>query len=132
MLSFDTRHQESRRSYKRNKPQNVQEGVMQGGKGFVRGFVSGISGIVTKPIEGAKNDGAEGFLKGIGKGIAGVFTKPVGGVVDLASSTLAGIKGGIKGSSFVNLYRFERAFYASGVLRNYLKTDAIGYNLYQV
>ena len=53
---------------------------------------SGVTGIVTKPIEGAKKDGAAGFFKGIGKGLIGVVARPVSGVIDLASSTFEGIQ----------------------------------------
>ena len=47
----------------------------------------GVSGIITKPIEGAKEDGLAGFGKGIGKGLLGTVVKPVSGVVELVSKT---------------------------------------------
>ena len=52
------------------RPINLGQGLAKGGKGLVKGFVSGLTGIVTKPFEGAKAEGAEGFIKGIGKGKA--------------------------------------------------------------
>jgi len=57
-----------------------------------QGVFSGVTGIVTKPVEGAKKEGAAGFFKGVGKGLIGVVTRPVSGVVDLASSTFEGIQ----------------------------------------
>ena len=51
------------------RPTNLGQGLIKGGKGLFKGIVSGVTGIVTKPIEGAKAEGAEGFFKGVGKGI---------------------------------------------------------------
>jgi vacuolar protein sorting-associated protein 13A/C len=52
----------------------------------------GVTGIVRKPIEGAKKEGVEGFFKGVGKGLVGVVTRPTSGVIDFASSSFEGIK----------------------------------------
>lgn len=81
-----------------------------------QGFVSGITGIVTKPIKGinqtlgllrscspdfsehyhwfagAQKEGAAGFFKGFGKGLVGAVARPTGGIIDMASSTFQGIK----------------------------------------
>lgn len=54
--------------------------------------MQGVTGVVTKPIEGARKDGVEGFFKGVGKGLIGVVTRPVSGVVDFASSSFEGIR----------------------------------------
>lgn len=87
---------------------------------FFQGFVSGITGIVTKPIKGrltfdhlfpalffvllemililyfpfsgAQKEGAAGFFKGVGKGLVGAVARPTGGIIDMASSTFQGIK----------------------------------------
>ena len=58
----------------------VLAGFRAGGESFVSGFASGISGLVTKPVEGAKHGGATGFFKGVGLGILGAAVKPVMGV----------------------------------------------------
>jgi vacuolar protein sorting-associated protein 13A/C len=52
----------------------------------------GITGVVNKPIEGAKEEGFQGFMKGFGKGILGAITKPTGGIIDSASQSLEGIR----------------------------------------
>jgi vacuolar protein sorting-associated protein 13A/C len=49
--------------------------------------VSGVSGVITKPISGASKGGITGFFKGAGLGLAGLVTKPISGVVDLISKT---------------------------------------------
>ncbi|CAF4595936.1 unnamed protein product, partial [Rotaria sp. Silwood2] len=62
------------------------------GKNVVMGFVDGVTGVVTKPIRGAKHGGATGFFKGLGQGAVGLVARPTGGVVDFASTSLDLIK----------------------------------------
>ena len=66
--------------------------MTRGGKNFLKGVTEGISGVVMKPIRGAKDDGAVGFFKGVGKGLIGVVARPVSGSLDLVSTTAEGIK----------------------------------------
>ena len=58
----------------------------------LKNVVSGVTGVVTKPVAGARKEGVGGFFKGIGAGVIGLVTQPAGGVVDLASNTLASVK----------------------------------------
>lgn len=44
------------------------------------GFYDGVTGLVTQPRYGYKEDGAKGMAKGIGRGIGGVFLKPPAGM----------------------------------------------------
>ncbi|QKD56925.2 uncharacterized protein FOBCDRAFT_186169 [Fusarium oxysporum Fo47] len=53
-----------------------KSGGVVAAKNFGSGFYRGITGVVTKPIEGAKAEGTVGLLKGIGKGSLGLVTKP--------------------------------------------------------
>ena len=62
------------------------DGFGKGVIGLGTSVLSGVTGLVTKPIEGARQGGM-GFMKGIGMGVAGLFTKPVSGIVDLVSKT---------------------------------------------
>lgn len=41
--------------------------MARGVKGLGSGVIDGITGIVKKPIEGAKQEGGYGFMKGVGK-----------------------------------------------------------------
>lgn len=52
----------------------------------------GVTGVFTKPIEGAKKQGLSGFAKGLGTGLVGVVTRPVSGMVDFASNSFDTIK----------------------------------------
>ncbi|XP_021375808.1 vacuolar protein sorting-associated protein 13A-like isoform X2 [Mizuhopecten yessoensis] len=82
-LTLDDDYQKKRREAMNKRPANVREGLARGGKGLVMGVFDGVTGIVRKPIEGAKNEGVGGFFKGVGKGLLGVVTRPTSGVIDL-------------------------------------------------
>ena len=62
------------------------------------GFTSGITGLVTTPMEHGKKDGALGFLRGVGMGTVGVAVKPLVGVADGVTSVVQGIAGSSAGS----------------------------------
>uniref|UniRef100_A0A3Q2WGD7 Vacuolar protein sorting-associated protein 13A-like n=1 Tax=Haplochromis burtoni TaxID=8153 RepID=A0A3Q2WGD7_HAPBU len=91
-MTMDEEYQQKRREAMNKQPSGLREGLTRGGKGLVSGFVSGITGIVTKPIKGAQKEGAAGFFKGVGKGLVGAVARPTGGIIDMASSTFQGIK----------------------------------------
>ena len=59
---------------------------------YIKNIFGGITGVVTKPIEGAKEDGFQGLMKGVGKGLLGVITKPTGGIVDFTSQSFEEIR----------------------------------------
>ncbi len=82
----------------RNKPSGAMSGLGQGVLGFGTSVVSGVTGFVTKPIEGANKAGITGFFKGAGKGILGLAFKPVSGVFDFVSKTTEGIESSISGT----------------------------------
>lgn len=50
-------------------------------------MVDGVTGVFTKPIDGAREEGVEGFFKGMGKGVVGLVTRPASGVIDFASGS---------------------------------------------
>ncbi|KAG7223425.1 hypothetical protein INR49_015528, partial [Caranx melampygus] len=84
-ITMDEEYQQKRREAMNKQPSGLKEGLTRGGKGLVSGFVSGITGIVTKPIKGAQREGAAGFFKGVGKGLVGAVARPTGGIIDMAS-----------------------------------------------
>lgn len=51
-----------------------------------------MTGVFTKPIEGARDQGVEGFFKGLGRGAVGLVARPTAGVVDFASGSLDAVK----------------------------------------
>ncbi|KAK2957119.1 putative Vacuolar protein sorting-associated protein 13C [Blattamonas nauphoetae] len=92
VITLDQDFQKDRAREMADKPQHIFEGFGQGFVQLGKNLVRGVTGIVTKPVEGAMKEGAGGFFKGIGKGLVGIVAKPVIGVVDLGSKVLEGAK----------------------------------------
>ncbi|XP_078070643.1 intermembrane lipid transfer protein VPS13A isoform X2 [Mustelus asterias] len=130
-MTMDEEYQQRRREAMNRQPSGIKEGIARGGKGLVSGFVSGITGIVTKPIKGAQKEGAAGFFKGIGKGLVGAVARPTGGVIDLASSTFQGIKRATETSEDVVSLRPPRFIHEDGVIRPYRLREGIGMQMLQ-
>ena len=68
------------------------QGLQQAGLSLFTGIEKGITGIITKPIDGVKKSGFRGFFTGTAQGIAGLIIKPVTGILDATSKTTEGIK----------------------------------------
>ena len=83
----------------KNKPSHLGDGMVVGAASFGRGIISGLSGLVTKPVEGLEQDGIAGFARGTVKGVGGLFLKPVAGLFDFAKSTADGVVVSTKDSS---------------------------------
>lgn len=81
--TFDPKFQQERRD--REAPSNALAGVATGATTVYKGFSSGLTGIFSKPAEGARQAGTLGFVKGLGSGLIGAVTKPVVGVFDGAT-----------------------------------------------
>ena len=54
---------------------------------ILQGVFDGVTGVVLKPIAGARDEGVGGFFKGVGKGVVGLVTRPASGVIDFASGS---------------------------------------------
>lgn len=78
-------------SVRDGKPENVYQGLRDGLKCTVNGVTSGLKGLYQEPIRGAQQNGVvKGFLKGSVKGIGGVIIKPTSGVLDFIAKTSQG------------------------------------------
>ncbi|XP_066557958.1 intermembrane lipid transfer protein VPS13C isoform X2 [Amia ocellicauda] len=130
-ITMDKEYQQKRREEMNRPPKDFGESLAKGGKGFLKGVVGGFTGIVTKPVEGAKKEGAAGFFKGIGKGLVGVVARPTGGIVDMASSTFQGIQRVAESTEEVTKLRPVRLIREDGIIRPYNQGDAQGYDLFQ-
>jgi vacuolar protein sorting-associated protein 13A/C len=98
----------------KEKPKGTIDGIAKGFKGFGKSLFSGVTGVVTKPVEGVKEDGFKGFFTGLGKGATGLVTKPISGVVDVVSKTTQGIDISVSGGECLpnnHRCRKPRAFY---------------------
>ncbi|XP_072321339.1 intermembrane lipid transfer protein VPS13C isoform X2 [Eucyclogobius newberryi] len=130
-ITMDKEYQQKRREEMNRPPKDFGESLAKGGKGFLKGVVGGVTGIVTKPMEGAKKEGAAGFFKGIGKGLVGVVARPTGGIVDMASSTFQGIQRAAESTEEVTKLRPVRLIREDGIIRPYDLTESKGYDLFQ-
>uniref|UniRef100_A0A3B3Z2I0 Vacuolar protein sorting 13 homolog A n=1 Tax=Poecilia mexicana TaxID=48701 RepID=A0A3B3Z2I0_9TELE len=129
-ITMDEEYQQKRREAMNKQPTGLKDGLARGGKGLVsQGFVSGITGIVTKPIK-AQKEGAAGFFKGFGKGLVGAIARPTGGIIDLASSTFQGIKAAETSQDVMSL-RPPRFIHEDGVIRPYKEREGIGSQMLQ-
>lgn len=71
--------------------ENAAEGVYDGVVGGGKEIIGGVTGVFTKPFEGAKRDGAKGFVKGVGKGVLGLVASPFTAVLRAGHSVTQGI-----------------------------------------
>jgi len=96
-------------SYSRKtKPTNLAEGAREGAKSFGLGFVRGISGLFSTPIEKVQEKGARGFVPGVLQGVVGVVAHPVAGVLDLIGNTTQGLHSQIVGANILERRRYPR------------------------
>ncbi|XP_055010645.1 LOW QUALITY PROTEIN: intermembrane lipid transfer protein VPS13C [Boleophthalmus pectinirostris] len=130
-ITMDKEYQQKRREEMNRPPKDFGESLAKGGKGLLKGVVGGVTGIVTKPMEGAKKEGAAGFFKGIGKGLVGVVARPTGGIVDMASSTFQGIQRVAESTEEVTKLRPVRLIREDGIIRPYDLSESKGYDLFQ-
>ncbi|CAM9004161.1 unnamed protein product [Rhodiola kirilowii] len=88
-LSMDNKFIQNRRQESKG-VEDLGGVIREGGGAFAKGLFRGVTGILTKPFEGAKSSGVEGFVQGVGKGLIGAAAQPVSGVLDLLSKTTEG------------------------------------------
>nr|XP_033776023.1 vacuolar protein sorting-associated protein 13C isoform X2 [Geotrypetes seraphini] len=130
-ITMDKEFQQKRREDMSRQPKDFGDSLAKGGKGLLRGVLGGVTGIITKPVEGAKKEGAAGFFKGIGKGLVGVVARPTGGIVDMASSTFQGIQRVAESTEDVSKLRPPRLICEDGIIRPYDRNEADGYDLFE-
>ncbi|XP_012972859.1 vacuolar protein sorting-associated protein 13C isoform X2 [Mesocricetus auratus] len=128
-ITMDKEYQQKRREEMGRQPKDFGDSLARGGKGFLRGVVGGVTGIITKPVEGAKKEGAAGFFKGIGKGLVGVVARPTGGIIDMASSTFQGIQRVAESTEEVSSLRPPRLIHEDGIIRPYDRQESEGSDL---
>uniref|UniRef100_A0A8C0C6D7 Vacuolar protein sorting 13 homolog C n=1 Tax=Balaenoptera musculus TaxID=9771 RepID=A0A8C0C6D7_BALMU len=130
-ITMDKEYQQKRREEMGRQPKDFGDSLARGGKGFLRGVVGGVTGIITKPVEGAKKEGAAGFFKGIGKGLVGAVARPTGGIIDMASSTFQGIQRVAESTEEVTRLRSPRLIHEDGIIRPYDRQESEGYDLFE-
>lgn len=130
-MTFDKEYQKKRQTALNKKPTSVQEGFARSGKGLVMGVFDGVTGVVTKPVQGARAEGVQGFFKGIGRGAIGLVARPTAGIVDFASGTFDTVKRATELSDAEKKLRPARFLQNDGIIRNYSKREAEGYKIFR-
>lgn len=109
------------------------DGMLEGGRAFAGGFVSGLSGLISKPIAGASKGGIAGFFGGVAQGIVGVAAAPISGTLAAASKVTEGLDASrklvtnqLRGGRRVGKTRLARAIGGDGVLRPFSLEPALG------
>ncbi|XP_012058655.1 PREDICTED: vacuolar protein sorting-associated protein 13C [Atta cephalotes] len=125
-LTFDKDYQRKRQEQLNKQPANLQEGLARSGKGLVMGVVDGVTGVVMKPLSGAKEEGVEGFFKGFGKGVVGLVTRPTAGVIDFASGSFGAVRRATELNEETKRVRSPRFLQPDSLVRPYIKDEAEG------
>ncbi|KAH9766383.1 C2 domain-containing protein [Citrus sinensis] len=135
-LSMDKKFIQSRQKQESKGVEDFGDVIREGGGALAKGLFRGVTGILTKPLEGAKSSGVEGFVQGVGKGIIGVAAQPVSGVLDLLSKTTEGanamrmkIASAIASDEQLLRRRLPRVISGDNLLRPYDEYKAEGQDL---
>ncbi|KAI3918587.1 hypothetical protein MKX01_041907, partial [Papaver californicum] len=111
----------------------VGDGILQGTEALAQGFAFGVSGVVTKPVESARQNGLLGFAHGVGQAFLGFIVQPVSGALDFFSLTVDGIGASctrclevFNNKTAFQRIRNPRTIHADGVLREYSEREATG------
>ncbi|XP_057475541.1 uncharacterized protein LOC130763619 isoform X1 [Actinidia eriantha] len=138
-LSMDKKFIQSRQRQESKGVEDFGDLIREGGGALAKGLFRGVTGILTKPLEGAKASGVEGFVQGVGKGIIGAAAQPVSGVLDLLSKTTEGanamrmkIASAIASEDQLLRRRLPRVIGGDNLLRPYDKDKAEGQVILQL
>ncbi|KAF8032759.1 hypothetical protein BT93_D1608 [Corymbia citriodora subsp. variegata] len=111
----------------------VGDGILRGTEALAQGFAFGVSGVVTKPVESAKQNGLLGLAHGVGRAFLGIVVQPVSGALDFFSMTVDGIGAScskclevLNSKTSFHRIRNPRAIRTDGILRNYCEREALG------
>lgn len=109
------------------------DGIIQGTEALAQGFAFGVSGVVTKPVESARQNGLLGLAHGLGRAFLGFVVQPVSGALDFFSLTVDGIGASwtkcleaFTSTTTFQRIRNPRAIHSDGVLREYCEREASG------
>ena len=69
----------------------MKSGLRAAGEEFAFGIYDGVTGLVTQPYRGVKENGAKGLAQGIGKGVLGFFLKDLAAIIGPVGYTLKGV-----------------------------------------
>jgi len=111
----------------------VGDGLVQGTEAFAQGLAFGVSGVLRKPVESARQYGLIGIAPGLGRAFVGFIVQPLSGALDFFSLTVDGISASfmrcvniLSNKSVPQRIRDPRAIHRDGIIREYDKVEAAG------
>lgn len=111
----------------------VGDGIVQGTEALAQGVAFGVSGVVRKPVESARQNGVLGLAHGLGQAFLGFFVQPMSGALDFFSLTVDGIGAScsrcleiLNNKKIFQRIRSPRAFHSDNLLREYSEREALG------
>ncbi|XP_062205491.1 uncharacterized protein LOC133907454 isoform X2 [Phragmites australis] len=111
----------------------IGDGLVQGTEAFAQGLAFGVSGVLRKPVESARQYGVIGIAPGLGRAFVGFIVQPLSGALDFFSLTVDGISASfmrcvniLSNKSVPKRIRDPRAIHRDGILREYDKVEAAG------
>jgi len=110
-FTFDRDYRQRRQNRTGARPSNLAEGFNEGRTALGKSLVGAFTGIVTKPVEGFKNDSFSGLFRGAAIGAVGVPAKPIIGVLDFISATSGGVANQLQDKVNIRRRRFIRTFH---------------------
>lgn len=109
------------------------DGIIQGTEALAQGVAFGVSGVLRKPVESARQNGVLGLAHGLGQAFLGFIVQPVSGALDFFSLTVDGIGAScsrcleiLNNKTALHRIRNPRAIHSDNILKEYLEREAIG------
>mmetsp|Transcript_44846 Transcript_44846/g.73032 ORF Transcript_44846/g.73032 Transcript_44846/m.73032 type:complete len:2714 (+) Transcript_44846:96-8237(+) len=90
-ISHDAEFVRKRHVEQEERPEDIADGLLLGGRNLALSLVRALEGIVMDPYRGAESEGVAGFGKGVVRGLVGLISKPTSGALDLVSKVCEGI-----------------------------------------
>ena len=85
---------EGQTDYIESSPENIVEGLQQGGGALLRSVRKGLTGLVEEPRKGFVREGLFGAVKGVGKGMIRLISLPITGSLEAMSLMAESIENG--------------------------------------
>lgn len=109
------------------------DGIIQGTEALAQGVAFGVTGVVKRPMESARQNGLLGFAHGLGQAVIGFIAQPMSGALDFFSLTVDGIGAScskclevLSSKTTFERVRNPRAICSDSILREYCEKEALG------
>jgi len=97
----------------------IGQGLKRGFDNFGGNLLEGLTGVISKPLDGARDNGFLGFFQGVGAGAIGVVSKPFVAVAEFGQIVVDAL------DTDERRIRLPRAVYGDRLLRRYVYSHAL-------